>query len=585
MSNHSRLVSMTVYNLGCVGPEGVTVDLDNILCLVGPNNAGKSTILRAYELAVTSGKLAEGERSSLCPDNDCPAVEISVHIPEGTQNIAERWVEVDGDLRLVKSRWEWWDDKKPIRKTYDPSTQEYAEDGKASGVDAVFNARLPKPLRVGALEAPEKEQDKLLALILEEIIESISAKATGDTDLRRAIERLVLEAESCLQEFKADVEFAASEVNKQFKQVFPDLSVGIKVGLPAMPLDVGAALKKGSSLEVAEGEEGKPWSRQGAGAQRALFWSLLGVRSRLEERRKKRSRVRKPEESADVALPGYMLLLDEPETGLHPNAIRAARKYLYDLAEDDGWQVMFTTHSPLFIDPTVDHTTIVRLEREGAIHSPRTYRSDRPCFDADEKEKLKMLLKFDSGLAEMFFGGFPVIVEGDTEFAAFERIMELRPEKYPLESRPVLVRARGKYTIVPIVKMLRHFRVGFSVLHDTDLPSLGGGGNSAWKANRAIAEQIRLAVEEEKLKVGYCQSVPNFEEEHGARLPTKDKPWNIVRVMDSDSNVTSSIESALDSLLLVDGDGSSLRPYEALIERVKEWADGKHPEIALMIGT
>jgi putative ATP-dependent endonuclease of OLD family len=49
---HSKLVSLQLRNLGCIGPEGLKVALDKIVCLVGRNNAGKSTVIRAYELAV-----------------------------------------------------------------------------------------------------------------------------------------------------------------------------------------------------------------------------------------------------------------------------------------------------------------------------------------------------------------------------------------------------------------------------------------------------------------------------------------------------------------------------------------------------
>lgn len=42
---------MTVRNVGCIGNEGVTVVLDDIVCLVGRDKSGKSTVLLAYELA------------------------------------------------------------------------------------------------------------------------------------------------------------------------------------------------------------------------------------------------------------------------------------------------------------------------------------------------------------------------------------------------------------------------------------------------------------------------------------------------------------------------------------------------------
>ena len=73
-----------------------------------------------------------------------------------------------------------------------------------------------------------------------------------------------------------------------------------------------------------------------------------------------------PENAEDPALPGYILLIDEPENALHPLVARAAQRQLYQLSGQPEWQVMMTTHSPLFVNPAMDHTTILRLEREGA---------------------------------------------------------------------------------------------------------------------------------------------------------------------------------------------------------------------------
>src|SRR5690606_16199969 len=119
-----------------------------------------------------------------------------------------------------------------------------------------------------------------------------------------------------------------------------------------------------------------------------------------------------------LSLPGYMLLIDEPEIALHPNGIRAASKYLYDLSKDNSWQIMLTTHSPLFVNPFEDNTTIVRLSRNEGSPSPKTYKSETISFSEDEKQQLTLLNTFDQNLAEMFFGQYPIIVEGDTEFAS-----------------------------------------------------------------------------------------------------------------------------------------------------------------------
>lgn len=97
-----------------------------------------------------------------------------------------------------------------------------------------------------------------------------------------------------------------------------------------------------------------------------------------------------------------MLLIDEPEIALHPNGIRAASKYLYELAKDKSWQVMLTTHSPLFINPFEDNTTVVRLNRTDGNPSPLTYRSESIKFSDQEKQQLTLLNTYDQNLAEMF---------------------------------------------------------------------------------------------------------------------------------------------------------------------------------------
>src|SRR5690606_14194143 len=61
-----------------------------------------------------------------------------------------------------------------------------------------------------------------------------------------------------------------------------------------------------------------------------------------------------------------VLLMDEPELCLHPNAIRDACRVLYDLPSAGNWQAMITTHSPVFIDLSRNNTSIARVERDGA---------------------------------------------------------------------------------------------------------------------------------------------------------------------------------------------------------------------------
>src|SRR4030042_5539723 len=175
MPDRSRLVKMRIQNIGCIGPEGCEIALDSIICLVGSNNCGKTTILKAYELAVGTANF--NQQDDLCKrSNGLPAsVEIWVHIPKGTANIAEKWKAEENGLLLVRSKWEWNPENSyaKVRSTWDPESNAYSTDDKASGLDTVFSSRLPGPSRIGSLEDPEEEHKKLLTLVLQPIADNL----------------------------------------------------------------------------------------------------------------------------------------------------------------------------------------------------------------------------------------------------------------------------------------------------------------------------------------------------------------------------------------------------------------------------
>ncbi len=642
MPDRSRLVRMKIANIGCIGPEGLTVTLDNILCLVGPNNTAKSTVLRAYELARGKANFADDD---LCKRaGDAPAsVELWVHIPAGTPNIAEKWKAVEGELLLLRSKWEWQRALgfKSVRSTWDPQINDWAKE-KAAGVDEVFESRLPEPLRVGTLQDPNEEHRALLKLVLQPVADRLKTlQADAGSDLKRALDAFEASAKKPIEEERSRVADLKEELNRSQTTIFPNLAVDLDIDIGKIEVDLTAQLEKNSGVRFTDWADEVRWNQQGTGSQRALFWALLQIRSRLQAQsqarlgrekaikelekevkkltkeaenaktektkvakmaeisEKQKEIEKKKEASAEspvaspelgVMLPGYMLLIDEPEVGLHPAAIRAASQYLYALANDPAWQVMLTTHAPSFMDPLQDHTTIVRLSRTQANPTPNTYRSEEVAFSPDEKENLKMLNRFDQGLAEMFFGQYPVLVEGDTEFASFEWLMGQNPGVFPMAAKPVLVRARGKHTLVLLIRMLRHFKVPFSVLHDADTPfRRDGAANGPWSANGAILEEID-ATRAVGVRVVHRVSIPSFElahlpvgrdEDGHAIFPAdKEKPWKMVEALRSDEAVRESVRQVLDDLVSPDAseapfDGDVAAPLEAA---VRSWADDNSPD-------
>ncbi len=606
----SKLLSMEIKNLGCIGNEGLKVDLDNILCLVGDNNSGKSTVLRAYELAVGTVRYDATKDRCNYSDNDT-VIEISVHIPDGVENIAEKWKEVNGDLRIVKSKWTWDITGNSTRETYDPEQKDYSPHGNAAGLDNVFASRLPKPLRISALEGPHSEFNELLRLIVEPISDRLkNSLEDAESEISKALKIFNVEAEKPVADEAKKIENYNKDISNSHASIFPNLEIDLSIGIGEFNFDPVKALIQGSNLNVKEFGQSVVWQQQGTGSQRALFWSLLQVRSKLQslnefkndhqkniitaekaikklERERDRAKTEKTIESKDadiklklqeieelkemdleaewknkegeVLLPGYMLLIDEPEIALHPNGIRAASNFLYDLAKDKSWQVMLSTHSPLFVNPFEDNTTIVRLSRDYNSPTPKTYRSDTISFSEEEKDQLTLLNTYDQNLAEMFFGQYPIIVEGDTEFASFQKVMSMDLNEYPLATRPLIIRARGKFTINPIIKMLTHFKVNFSVLHDSDYPTnKAGDNNSVWKANEQILDNI-LEARKQGLKVIHRISIYTFEIEHGdidisedgnVKIPSsKNKPFIMYDRIGKDDSLRESVNDILQELI------------------------------------
>ncbi|HVT89965.1 MAG TPA: TOPRIM nucleotidyl transferase/hydrolase domain-containing protein [Tepidisphaeraceae bacterium] len=623
-ANRSRLVRMKVVNFGCIGDGGLEIALDDIVCLVGANNCGKSTVLRAYEAAIGMARLKPDEIHSKA--TTATTVELWVHIPDGAENIDSKWKENANGLKLVRSKWTWTEisakgggiEYAPVRSTWDPEQNNYAEDGKAAGLDNVFNSRLPKPFRIGSLENPEEEHKKLMELVLEPIKAKLALLMKDDaSDLSTKIKAVQTSAEEPVKAFQINLEKVQSRVNSSFKRVFSKAVVKLDVSLGELGIDPSAALSKASRINVEEVHGSSSWERQGTGAQRTLFWSMLEVRSELnrisdENKRKEKDSLAarkelkklqdklgtlkkqdaiekckadilvqekiladsKPNDQAAEAqvesafLPGYMLLIDEPETALHPSAVRAAKSHLYSLASESGWQVMLSTHHPAFVDPLKDHTSIVRLHRPEAKAPPNVYRADHMTFQGDDKQNLKTLLAFDQTVAEMFFATNVIIVEGDTEFAAFMVAMDKDEQAFPLDGRPLILRARGKWTIPVLIRMLMHFKVNFAVLHDVDSPKSEGGAkkNGAYSANDEITKAIKMSRDAGVHVIHRC-SEPDFERKHGMALPTKDKPFAAWKAVTENQDVLKSVRTILNELsALPDGDAANHKD------------DGKHYE-------
>ncbi|PWE52606.1 ATP-dependent endonuclease, partial [Metarhizobium album] len=304
---------------------------------------------------------------------------------------------------------------------------------------------------------------------------------------------------------------------------------------------------------------------QGSGARRTMLWATLKLLK----------------DSATDQKKANVLLIDEPELCLHPNAIRDACKVLYDLASKEGWQVMVTTHSPVFIDLSRDNTSVVRVERQakGEIVGTTLYRPETAQLSPDDKANLKLLNLYDPYVGEFFFGGRVILVEGDTEYSAFRLIMDEDKSFSDIH----VIRARGKATIASLAKILNQFGASYSILHDTDRPTTKRTNkktgketeivNPAWTTNGNILAAVEKQLVAKTVRL--VASRIHFEAAFFDTELTGEKPYAAVRSLQGDLDRKKTVTELFKALVdhnskLPDGciEWSTLAELEKLVETV-----------------
>lgn len=546
-----RLVKVIIKNFRCIGPSPVTIDLDDIVVLVGPNNAGKSSVLKAYEVIMSEGSTAghlsidDFPASKVVP-NALPEIELHTIVYDNSPG--PEWMDkTDKGESLVRELWRWSAPGAPIRRGYNAQEKRWAtEEDKEKvpwGAAGVANSRRPQPHRVDAFASPDEQAGEIVSLLMTAIKERVKShqndsKTNKESDFSKLLTGIATLQKKIVEESQEQITAIQTDLSGYIGRVFP----GHRVVFDAKPeddLDKALNLFKANPQLLMGPENGylSTIGRQGSGARRTLLWTAIKL---LAESGKKK---------ADPNQRPHILLLDEPELCLHPSAVREACDLLYSLpALTSNWQVMVTTHSPCFVDFARDHTSIVRVERktDGQIAGTTIFRPELASFDGDDRERLKLMNHCDPYVAEFFFGGKTIIVEGDTEYTAFKHVVGLSPKAY---EGIHIVRARGKATIVSLCKILNQFGAPYSVLHDSDRPTYERDGkacaNPAWAHN----ESIRVEMAKAKAATRLLASLPNFEDAYLYKEVKADKPYNVLSALKADSETVKRIVQLLDSLI------------------------------------
>jgi predicted ATP-dependent endonuclease of OLD family len=186
------------------------------------------------------------------------------------------------------------------------------------------------------------------------------------------------------------------------------------------------------------------------------------------------------ESCCSLRLQRLVLLIEEPELYLRPQA----QRYLYRLLRDlslAGNQVIYTTHSPAFLNVArLDELVFVeRLPQTGT----RALQPEPVTPDED----FRVLTEFDAARSELFLARAAVLVEGLTERLALPFVFAALGHDVDREAISI-VECGGKPNLPLFARICAAVGLPFVVVHDSDRRASGRIAAAERALNALIAE-------------------------------------------------------------------------------------------------
>ncbi|KKQ48875.1 MAG: hypothetical protein US68_C0022G0005 [Candidatus Shapirobacteria bacterium GW2011_GWE1_38_10] len=254
-----------------------------------------------------------------------------------------------------------------------------------------------------------------------------------------------------------------STIEEKIKDILCNLMPSVKkVKLRVETEDVTTIFSKGVEITIDDGFDTNVLLK-GHGLQRCVIFSLLQAlilndRDELVESGESDPQPRNP----------IILGIEEPELFIHPQIGKLFYDVLNSFSEKD--QVIYTTHSPRFIDVyKYDSIALVKKENEdGTIITNCNLNAFDGLFD---KQVFMGMTQLNSDVNELFFAKNVLLVEGSEDKIAITETLK-KTGKINLRTEEIgitIIVTGGKQAIPFFVRVLNAFNISYSVLHDLDI--------------------------------------------------------------------------------------------------------------------
>ena len=440
-----RLDSVKINNFcSCLS---VPIDLSDFNPIVGYNNSGKSNILRAINWLLKKSVLTKhyfhATDDPVTVEGVISGITASLHLlPTNQQTQISPYI--DNDKLIIRRRQDQPNcSAKEIKlDVLNPATNTWVPN--PTGLDNAIGVLFPEPIYIEAMDDAADDVGKFgarntIGLLLKYTLEQIKAhNAAAVTTVQQALQNVgnLLNGPNRIGQL-ATLETQATTALGAF---FPGLSVHLKIEAPELD-----ELVKGATLDLSDAAgTQRPFTSYGHGAQRTVQMAMIQLLAQQAAQ-------------GQPAAGTVILLIDEPELYLHPQAVEILKESLQVLSREN-FQVIFSTHSPLLAaKEEALNTSVVYKTVNGETAIRQKLASAATLFTA-HPHQASMIFSLQNSTF-LLFSERVVLVEGKTEEM-------LLPDMYRVvrgtslgRNKVCMVSATGSSSIPPLMRVLR--AVGF----------------------------------------------------------------------------------------------------------------------------
>lgn len=487
-----KLLSVKLHNFrGILEQE---VQFHSYSLLVGPNNAGKSTFIDGIRA------FYEKDGFKFKPDKDFPFLKAADD---------ESWAELkfrlsDAEHDSLADIYKAADKTLRVRKLF--QTKAKSADGK-SATGSIYGYRNDGTLSDEPFYGAKNVQSgKFGDLIYIPAVSKVDehTKLTGPSALRDLLADVmsdVVEGGKAYGVFATSVETFASTILKEktkdnrsleglqdsFNKLLEPWQTKFALRFP--PPSVADIIKQMVNWDLLDEFHGKAQGVDyyGSGFQRHFIFSLIQLGAQYVGKKAAKT-------TKEFAPSLTLILFEEPEAFLHPPQQEILARSLMAMANKDSWQIVCTTHSSYFVSRNADSIpAIVRMTRtNGSVEAfqisdadwaaivsankaieaivakyPRMRKKLHEDDVRPEMEAVKHFLWLNADRSGIFFANHALLVEGPTEVALINKLIDdgkIKGADCGLQVLDCL----GKYNIHRFMNLLGHLGIAHSVIHDDD---------------------------------------------------------------------------------------------------------------------